>query len=490
MTKHHVGHTFVRHRPGKIIPLFVVLLPALCGMAGLVVDTGLLLAAHRQVQNAADSAALAGAHRLLRGDTNNTARTEAINFVTNYNGLTNATVTVNIGPTQGSYAGQSKYVEVHVSNTVATAFLGAVGISTSTVSARAVAGVESARINEAGVLFDSTSFPGLKLESGATLTVNGSLVLNSPGAGYDQYGNWLSWGSPYPAYALELGSGATLKAKYLQIKGGVNSVSSIQNYTTGGSMPLYSAAGTAADPGLSLPVPMTSNVTSITNWTRQAPMELSAASGTTLYPGVYQDISIINNAVVTFSPGVYIFCPQSIGQGLRISGNPTITGNGVMFYFTGNTYLSPSPGYYDNLDGGVNLNSDGWTVPWPPDPNFTTMAFAQLRINTTNATINLSGLSDNSSPFNNVLFFQRRRPPYDYSPYSPAYGFQLVNGGTATVFNLSGFAYCKWGGCILGQGTYGAHFTVGTMTINSGATATINTGTTNYGAAKQVFLVE
>src|SRR5205807_2054109 len=110
--------------------------------------------------------------------------------VTTYNGLTNATVTVNIGPTTGSYSGNANYVEVYVSNTVKTAFLAVVGVSTSTVSARAVAGVESARVNEAGVTYDPTEFPGLKVGTSSTLTVNGSLVVNSPGAGYDQYGNW------------------------------------------------------------------------------------------------------------------------------------------------------------------------------------------------------------------------------------------------------------------------------------------------------------
>src|SRR5438128_10845740 len=53
-------------RPGKVLVLFAFLLPMLLGTTGLVIDTGLLLAAHRQAQNAADAAALAAALQLFQ----------------------------------------------------------------------------------------------------------------------------------------------------------------------------------------------------------------------------------------------------------------------------------------------------------------------------------------------------------------------------------------------------------------------------------------
>ena len=45
-------------RPGKVLVLFTMLLPVLLGLVGLVVDGGLMMAAQRRVQNAADAAAL------------------------------------------------------------------------------------------------------------------------------------------------------------------------------------------------------------------------------------------------------------------------------------------------------------------------------------------------------------------------------------------------------------------------------------------------
>ena len=50
-----------RRRGGMVVVMFSLLLVALIGMLGLVIDTGFMLATHRQTQNAADAAALAGA---------------------------------------------------------------------------------------------------------------------------------------------------------------------------------------------------------------------------------------------------------------------------------------------------------------------------------------------------------------------------------------------------------------------------------------------
>src|SRR5207247_1225939 len=93
---------FVRPcRSAKILPFLTVLLPALFGFVGLVFDTGLLLAAHRQAQNAADSAAMAGALRLMQGAGTSTAQSDASTFFNTYSGLTNSTVTVNVPPQSG-----------------------------------------------------------------------------------------------------------------------------------------------------------------------------------------------------------------------------------------------------------------------------------------------------------------------------------------------------------------------------------------------------
>ena len=64
-------------RPGKILVLFALLLPALLALLGLVTDGCLLMAAHRHAQNAADAAAMAAAHDLVRGKSLDTATATA-----------------------------------------------------------------------------------------------------------------------------------------------------------------------------------------------------------------------------------------------------------------------------------------------------------------------------------------------------------------------------------------------------------------------------
>src|SRR2546423_1443476 len=98
-------------RRGKSLAMLILLLPVLLGMTGLVIDGGMLMAAQRQTQNAADAAALGAAMDLYRGATSSAALTTANSFVTN-NGLSGVTLALNAGstnalnipPTQGPFA--------------------------------------------------------------------------------------------------------------------------------------------------------------------------------------------------------------------------------------------------------------------------------------------------------------------------------------------------------------------------------------------------
>src|SRR5438552_6778307 len=137
-------------RPGKVLILFVLLLPILVGWVGLVIDTGLLLAGYRQAQNAADAAATAAALDKFRGADDATATVTANKFVQQYNGLSNSPTlvlnagnanAVNIPPIQGPYAGNAQYVEVILTVPVQTLFIQVLGINPNQTSvARAVAG--------------------------------------------------------------------------------------------------------------------------------------------------------------------------------------------------------------------------------------------------------------------------------------------------------------------------------------------------------------
>src|SRR6266446_6560944 len=129
-------------RHGKILALFALLAPILAGMAGLVVDGGLLMAARRQAQNAADAAATGAALDKFKGASDSTALATAQSLVTN-NGVAvtltlngGASNALNIPPqdpagTGSPFTGQGNYVEAIVTQSVTTLFIQVLGINSS-----------------------------------------------------------------------------------------------------------------------------------------------------------------------------------------------------------------------------------------------------------------------------------------------------------------------------------------------------------------------
>src|SRR5688572_26598392 len=132
------------NRAGKLLVLLAIMLPTLCGLIGLVVDGGLLLASSRQAQHAADSAATAAAMERQHGQSSAAALAVATQFVQQHNFMPDAEVSLNCPPSSGPYAGSSNHVEVFVADTCRTYFMHVLGgASTREISVRSVAGFES-----------------------------------------------------------------------------------------------------------------------------------------------------------------------------------------------------------------------------------------------------------------------------------------------------------------------------------------------------------
>jgi hypothetical protein len=269
------------------------------------------------------------------------------------------------------------------------------------------------------------------------------------------------------------------------VRGGVDVVENYKNLDPNGPSPLFCGAAISPDPLRELPVPTQANTQSITDWTRKPPVTVNAGQTVTFQPGVYEDIQVNQSGTAVFQPGVYVFSPTRANQGLRSNGSCTITGNGVMFYCTGSNYLDNGPGYWDtadgHLDGPLPPTNGPDQLPPPPDPQFGKVKFATVDINATNATVALNGLNEPGSPFNNVLFFQRRRNFNDVS----------IQGNAGVNVWLRGTMYAKWAGFKLaGGGKYDATFVVGNMAVSGQATVIIDSAGNSFGRANQVFLVE
>jgi Flp pilus assembly protein TadG len=464
--------------PGKVLVLFALLLPILLGMVGLVIDSGLLMVAQREAQNAADAAAMAAAMAELaqQGE----PRQVATAMVTQENGLSQASLsTFSNPPTAGPHAQDDRFFEVVVTYPITTLFMPALGASRSqSVQARAVAGFEAVATGAGVAVLDPTAAPGLTVAGGATLVVNGRIAVNSPA-------------SP----AAVVGNGVVEAADFQVV--GPTVAGTFQPYPeTPGRLELSHPA--APDPLINLPTPAAVSSTASgtatplgTAWSSRilgspsvqagqatgivAPNYVDAQGKVQLFPGVYLSITVTGGAL-NFNPGVYILSPSNRPvYALGITGG-AVTGAGVMFYNTGGSYVAStgSPDHGDSQlyeTGPAGPNAPPATAQFQGD-------FAGIMLDASGgATISLSGLNGSQDPFSGMLFYQRR---------ANRQVIQIKGGNLA----LRGTIYALWAPvAISGAGTYPAQFIVGRMKVSGDNTVTL-TNPGSSGRANQVFLVE
>jgi len=479
---------------GAVLVWFAMLLTLMLGMVGLVIDAGMLLAAHRHAQSAADAAAMAAAYDLMFGKPTSEATATATTFVKEYNGLSGAPApVVNVPPADGPYAGASNYVEVIVSSPMRTFFIHLLpGISReNTVRARAVAGFEIVAAGEGVCVLDPSARPGLDVDGGGVLNVRGLVIDNSEGGGLDENGDPVDNGNNQ--VAGNVSNNALLRATEMRIVGGVNNPDNFQSYDPGDSTNvLHCNQLPFPDPLLHLPTPTVDNGVDATfrgapqasntnlklgdqNADAAEPMNYIDTSDPAnpvmvLHPGIYESISITGGNV-RFEPGIYVLRPaRNTTNTLKITGG-NVEARGIMFYNTGDNY-DPYTGLPDAKD---------YDNP-PPDAEG-----ANFGAVTINAAMQFSPIDSQQyvydrdvSAFDGMLFYQRRR-----------------NTATADIQGnseqgvLSGTMYAKWAHFKLaGQGTYDAQFFVGSLAVTGQGDVTLSYTGDKKGKAPQVFLVE
>lgn len=117
-----------RRQGGQTLAFFVIMLPGLLAVCALGLDAANMYVERRQMQAAADLAALAGA-RLLPNAVTATAKAQAIATANGYP----STVTINT-----PYGGDATKIEVTISDPLNTLFLPILGVSQVDVAARGV----------------------------------------------------------------------------------------------------------------------------------------------------------------------------------------------------------------------------------------------------------------------------------------------------------------------------------------------------------------
>lgn len=487
-----------RPRRGAVAVLVALLLIVLLGFLGLVIDSGLMMAGQRQAQNAADAAALAAAEKIMRGRSHADAVADADAFVRTHNGLADAAPltlgsNLHIPPVGGPHAGDPRYVEVVVTVPYNTLFMHVLGGARGRqVGGRAVAGYEALTSGDGCIVLDPQARPGLDISGGGRLMVKGRVLVNSEGGGVDENGNLVNGNTGYAASAAGGSGTGGVWAEDLRIVGGVDDPAAFHHIDPAETArPLHARQVPAPDPFAHLPTPTTANgvlntnrgTVSITGGTGSTygvgNTETVNSDGTTTYtlnPGLYDSISI-TGGIVRLEPGIYVLLDKAQTP-LKITGGDVV-GTGVMFYMTGSQAGESS---YSAVSGTPDVND-------PPDPYNSDSPPKTNRSVTINGAAMLTPIDSRKysypgtpdiAVFDGMLFYQRRW-------YPAAVDIQ----GNSTAGSLSGSIYAKWANFkISGQGTYGAQFVVGSMTVPGQGDVTITYAGDDLGRAPNVFLVE
>lgn len=507
-----------RSSEGVIAIKFAFLLPVLIGMLGLVVDTGILMATHRQTQSAADAAALAYASDRIRGISSAGASASATTFVGTHNGLSGSLpLTINEPPASGPYAGRSDFVEVIVNTPMTTYFIQILGLtSAQTVSARAVAGFEAVSAGEGVMVLDPFAKPGLSVAGQSTLRVEGRIVVNSAQGGVDENGAEVLGPSPTPAASAGQPNDDSkgIYAERIDVVGGVDRPAQFKPYTPGDPNPLRTRQLGEVDPLRTLPTPIealgvdptprgdvrtgggtTSGLITggyVNGQNSQASggeviangLYTATASDAILHPGVYDSITITGGTVYMI-PGIYILAAKKNNQSaFSITGvAPIVIAEGVMIYNTGNNFNTatgspdsgdgekPPPGNNTSLEDGATLGEFSLNQGM----KFTAIDTTKYSYGTL-----YQGAKNVSDLFNGITYYQRRRSNKEIS----------VTGNSSDA-EINGTWYAKWAPLsISGNGNYDAQFIVGSIKLSGNGTIVLQGAGKNRGKANQLFLVE
>lgn len=328
---------------GQTLVVAALSLSLLLGFVAFAVDFGLMWRDKRILQTAADAGAVNGAAEIPGNDWVAGAKAAtALNGVTD--GSDGGTVTVNKPPLYGAYAGNSNYVEVIVSQSERTTFLGLFGLPSVNVSARAVA-YNTPSQDCIITLGTSPTPPGA---TGAGIAASGSGSLNVPSCGITDNANGTGNGDG----AINLSGSASITAESVTTAGSVASTveshitaTNPSTVTTGISPisdPLSSTVSTPSNPGGCLANPNIGSNTTIG----------PTSDGTICY-----DSLTISGGTVTLRPGLYYINGNLTVQGSSIVNcTGTCASSGVTFFIACNGTCASNNGVMNVQGGNVQLN--------------------------------------------------------------------------------------------------------------------------------------
>jgi hypothetical protein len=324
---------------GQTLVLTAVSMTLLIGFLGLALDAGTLFRSRRQMQIAADGAAMAAATSYKFTGAVGTARTAGKNAGV-VDGVPSASnVTVNCppqsGPNQGGGGSCNGYFEAIVNEPSPTFFMRFLNFGNVTVAARAVAGTPAAS-NACVIVLDPSAAQSMELQGSFTVSApNCSIVVdstNSDGLDFTGGGGTLSAGS----VAVVGGAGGKTGDSTPSPVGGAAPMSDPINLT--GPTPGNGGCSVGGDGFNGVNGVNSSGVSGSESGTTDS--STTSLTGTVNGPGgagkaiCYTQAVTINNA--TLGSGIYVF-----ENGVTMSGTVTSgTGGTTIDVYGGNFSVS------------------------------------------------------------------------------------------------------------------------------------------------------
>lgn len=302
-------HIYLSRR-GSVAIIMAITLPVAIGMLALGSEIAFLLYKQRQMQTAADAAALGGATAAQAGHPAPAVEARGTTgFLGFVNGADGVTVAVNKPPLSGALAGNNSAVEVIIAQPQTLSLVSLFGSGLFSVSARAVARIGSG--TSCILQLASSASPGVTMANGAVAN------LTACGLAVDSISQT----------ALSMTGGAMLNAKSVSV---VGRASITNGAAINPSSALKTTQPNVADPYLSVATPSYSGCSNGTNKNYQH----SNSGVQTVNPGVWcKNVSFTNDAIIKMNPGVYV-----VDRGtFNVGGAVVMTGTGVTIFLTSST---------------------------------------------------------------------------------------------------------------------------------------------------------
>jgi Putative Flp pilus-assembly TadE/G-like len=384
-----------KKRAGYILITGSVISIGLFAFMGLAVDTGYMEWTKRKMQSAADAAAMAAMFELSAKSGNQVSAGQhdaGLNGFTD--GTHNITVTINVPPTSGTYAGNNSAAEAIISQPVSTYFMGIMGFRTITVKARSVAALGSGP--DCVIALEPSKSKALVASGSASIQTNCGVVVDSNSSD-----------------AMDTSGSACISGTSISIVGDYNNGSSC-----GPSPAPQTGQQSTPDPLAYVAAPTVGGC-DYTGWHNAA---------TTLNPGVYcGGINLSGGGSATFNAGTYIL----LGGGLDISGGSNGTGTGVTFYNTCDSTHSYKP----IVVSGASYTS----FSAPTSGSLSGMLFFQDRTSSCVSTSSQNTVSGGSATvFQGALYFPTTPLVYSGGSYATHAAYTII---VADTINFSGSSY-------------------------------------------------